>query len=358
MQSTMQSTADSEALKKAAAAKVEKRAKSLSYVKNLARVGAKYAVLREGKEKQQDLLKALQFYTQAAQFGHPGANYELAVMHDRGVPGLVARDEGKATEHYFLAAAGGMPQAKFNLGLMYYEGRGVRKDCGRAMRLWEGAAALNHAKSMVTLAEKYFNGLTPVPGSNTSEVEGCVHQDFGKALHYWGLAAELDHPKAIYSLAIVHELGVGVEASEARARALYELSAYCWAQQNQPPPGREGHMDGTQRKPVKLPAWFKVGDVTGKGGAGGGGREAAAPPFPVTLPAFASHARLLASAPPLPPPPPPPPRKRWRRASTRSGRAERGPTRSGRPPSSSHGRGGSGPASLGSTADSSRAPSP
>mmetsp|Transcript_32760 Transcript_32760/g.73962 ORF Transcript_32760/g.73962 Transcript_32760/m.73962 type:complete len:131 (+) Transcript_32760:84-476(+) len=85
---------------------------SEAYIKNLARVGAKYATAREGFEKQQDLLKAFQFYNQAAQYGHPGSNYELGIMYESGVPGsggfAVEKDLAKAIKFYKVAADGGM----------------------------------------------------------------------------------------------------------------------------------------------------------------------------------------------------------------------------------------------------------
>ena len=120
---------------------------SATYVKNLARVGARYSTARD--ERQQDHLKAFQFYSQAAQYGHAGANYELGVMYDQGVPGRVEQDPLRAAAHYIVAAEQDMAAAKFNLGLMYEEGRGVAQNAGKALALWSEAAALNHVKSMV-----------------------------------------------------------------------------------------------------------------------------------------------------------------------------------------------------------------
>jgi hypothetical protein len=94
-------------------------------------VGAQYAARPTGHEQQQDLLKAFQFYSQAAQYGHAGANYELGVMYDQGVLGVVEEDPAKAALCYAAAADGGMAAAKFNLALLCARGR---CRCGRKRR--------------------------------------------------------------------------------------------------------------------------------------------------------------------------------------------------------------------------------
>jgi TPR repeat protein len=116
------------------------------YVMNLAKIGAQSASARVGRPRQQDLLKAFQFYSQAAQYGHAGANYELGVMYDQGVLGVVEEDPLKAALCYGAAADGGMAAAKFNLAFLYEKGRGVTQNVARALTLWEGASALNHSK--------------------------------------------------------------------------------------------------------------------------------------------------------------------------------------------------------------------
>lgn len=54
---------------------VRKERCSPVYIKALARVGAKYSAARDQKER--DSLKAFQFFSQSAQYGHAGSNYEV-----------------------------------------------------------------------------------------------------------------------------------------------------------------------------------------------------------------------------------------------------------------------------------------
>ena len=282
---------------------------SSAYVKNLARVGARCAARHAGHETQQDLLRAYQFYSQAAQFGHAGANYELGVMFDEGVPGVVEKDPSKALLCFNVAADRGMAAAKFNLALMCESGRHVSCNLVRARTLLEEAARLNHAPSLFKLGEIYFQGKTqgaksgaPTPTKQASEVEkkgaglpsldtvsvesdgGAVEMDHHKAVFYWGLAAELDYPKAIHALGIVYKYGVGpAKQSSAKAAALFELAAYCWVQQNHPGASAQADLSSIgDRKTVSssnsrrrndkarssgqskfaLPEWLKMSDGT------------------------------------------------------------------------------------------------
>jgi len=104
-------------------------------------------------------MKAFQFYSQAAQYGHVGANYELGVMFDRGVTRVVEENPEKAALHYQVAVDGGVAAAMFNLGFMYEKGRGVVRSLDRALSLWEDASELGHSKvHCFATALLYFTG--------------------------------------------------------------------------------------------------------------------------------------------------------------------------------------------------------
>ena len=51
-----------------------------------------------------------------------------------------------------------MAAAKFNLGLLCAQGRGLSRNPARALALWEDAAQRNHAPSLFKLGELYFQG--------------------------------------------------------------------------------------------------------------------------------------------------------------------------------------------------------
>jgi uncharacterized protein len=148
---------------------------SATYVNNLAAMGAKYGSARN--ELERDVLKAMQFYSQAAQYGHPGANFELGCLYHFGVPGVVSVNHSKAMKHYQVAADAGMVGAKYNLGLLW-----EHHNEDKAMVLWGEAADLGHSKAMCCLALRYFHGITI--DERTGKILGVVPQDVRTVCDY------------------------------------------------------------------------------------------------------------------------------------------------------------------------------
>jgi len=62
----------------------------------------------------------------SAEQGDADAQYNLALMYDRGVG--VEEDDAEALKWYRLAAGQGYAKAQYNLGMMYYFGKGVPLD--------------------------------------------------------------------------------------------------------------------------------------------------------------------------------------------------------------------------------------
>ena len=67
------------------------------------------------------------------------AFYTLGGYYDRGVMGM-PQDFAKANELYLKAGELGCPEAYYNLGTAYYNGRGVEVDKKKAKHYWELAA--------------------------------------------------------------------------------------------------------------------------------------------------------------------------------------------------------------------------
>lgn len=141
---------------------------SKTYINNLAAIGAKYGSARN--ERERDILKAMQFYSQAAQYGHPGANFELGCLYHFGVPGIVSIKHNKAMKHYKVASQAGIVGATYNLAMLWEE-----HDEDKAMVLWGEAADQGHAKAMCCLAVRYFHGITI--DQVTGKIVGVVPQD-------------------------------------------------------------------------------------------------------------------------------------------------------------------------------------
>ena len=57
-----------------------------------------------------------------------------------------------------VQAEQGHSKAQYNLGLLYYNGRGVRKDYKEAVKWYRRSAEQGHSKAQFNLALRYANG--------------------------------------------------------------------------------------------------------------------------------------------------------------------------------------------------------
>jgi TPR repeat protein len=64
----------------------------------------------------------------------------------------VPEDFGRAAFWYRKAAAGGNPDAMYNLGRMYENGKGVERDLKQAAELYGKAAGRGNAEAKIALA--------------------------------------------------------------------------------------------------------------------------------------------------------------------------------------------------------------
>jgi hypothetical protein len=92
-----------------------------------------------GRGVERDLANAATWYRKAAEQGHVGSQYRLAVMYDEGT-GL-PRDTGKAAKWYHRAAKQGHGPAQNAIGTMYAEGRGVSRNLEKATKWLSRASA-------------------------------------------------------------------------------------------------------------------------------------------------------------------------------------------------------------------------
>jgi len=67
-----------------------------------------------------------------------------------------------AMAKYKQAAAQGLEEGQFGLGIMYDRGHGVRQDYAEAVKWWKLAAAQGHAFAQYHLGLKYKNGQSVV----------------------------------------------------------------------------------------------------------------------------------------------------------------------------------------------------
>ena len=91
------------------------------------------------------------------------------------------------------AAEQGNPLSQFNLGLMYYKGRGVRRDYKEAVKWWRLAAEKGFAEALNNLGMMYGNG------------DGVAQDDV--EAHKWFDLAASRHPPGRKRRKSVHDRG-------------------------------------------------------------------------------------------------------------------------------------------------------
>lgn len=134
---------------------------------------------------------------------------------DQGYQALESERYGEALPIFTeLAAQYGQSSAKNNLGYMYENGFGVRRNLPEAVRWYELAVAEDSK-----LAVAHTNlGVMLLYGRGTS-------QDTARASKLFRVAADLGDARAQYFLGTAYEKGLGVSLNPAEATRLYKLSA-------------------------------------------------------------------------------------------------------------------------------------
>lgn len=116
-------------------------------------------MLELGLGVEADPTSAMRLYRQSAEGGNVEALNRVALMHYRGEAGA-AQDYAEAVRLFDLAAEQGDRNALFNLGKLYFEGKGVEKDPAQAIAYYRQAADKDHILALNTLGALYRAGAT------------------------------------------------------------------------------------------------------------------------------------------------------------------------------------------------------
>src|SRR2546422_434692 len=145
-----------------------------------------------------------------ADSGDAAAQFNLGWLYydGRGVP----QDYAQARQWYEKAAAQGNAKAQNNLGVLYQNGQGGLQDYAQARQWYEKAAAQGHAEAQWHLGEMYYDG------------KG-VPKDDAKAAEWHQKAAAQGDAVAQELLALMYNEGIGVPSDGVLAYAWLNLSA-------------------------------------------------------------------------------------------------------------------------------------
>jgi hypothetical protein len=111
---------------------------------NLARLHA------DGRGVAQDLPKAIELWSRAAEAGNVTARFNLGLQYASGSG--VPKDMKKAASYLLQAAESGLPEAQFAVAGFYRDGTGVEKDLEAARQWYERAATAGFEPARAELA--------------------------------------------------------------------------------------------------------------------------------------------------------------------------------------------------------------
>ena len=114
---------------------------------------------------------------------------------------------------YLEDAKKGDVDAKYQVGILYVEGKHVPKDVNEGIRWLQDAAKSDHAMAQLKLGEIYLNGLPQ------------VDKDYVIAVNWLQKAADTGNPDAQYNLGNMYKKGLGVDKSNAKAVKWFRLAA-------------------------------------------------------------------------------------------------------------------------------------
>ena len=177
----------------------------------------------KGTGVKRDAAAALEWYYKAANQGNLYAQLSLGHFYEAGIG--VPKEATKAAYWFQQAAKQGDTVAQYNMGLLCSEGRGVAQNPGEARKWFEQAAAQEIARSAklptdaggegsipYELALMYYNGRT-------------LPKDYGKAFLLARAAAARQHVAAYYLMGQLYQNGYGVDRDYSEALKWYEQGA-------------------------------------------------------------------------------------------------------------------------------------
>uniref|UniRef100_A0AC34FW20 MYND-type domain-containing protein n=1 Tax=Panagrolaimus sp. ES5 TaxID=591445 RepID=A0AC34FW20_9BILA len=175
---------------------------------------------RDGIEFRQDYKKAAEHYAKAAELGNPEGMYNLGKLYHDG--NGVKRDYAESMKLYLKAAnskpinkimvGSGISEAQHAIGLNYMEGVGVEKDYQKAAEWFEKAVKNGFGASANNLGCIYRNGL----GVQRSPL---------KAFNYYKFAAGTGDTAAMMNLSDCYFDGEGTAKNDAQGQKWLQLAA-------------------------------------------------------------------------------------------------------------------------------------
>lgn len=143
--------------------------------------------------------------------GVPEAQHDLAAIYTAGHGG-VPQNYDRAAYWFEQAAANGVANAAYNLGVLNHQGLGIDQNMDKAIGWYSRAAELGHPEAQYNLGIAYIEGIG-------------VPYDAAKAAAYFENAANNNIMEAAYNLGLIYENGLLGEAQPDKALSWYKKAA-------------------------------------------------------------------------------------------------------------------------------------
>ncbi|KAK4190546.1 hypothetical protein QBC35DRAFT_72750 [Podospora australis] len=168
-----------------------------------------------GEKRYREGIKWLKLASEAADNIYNAAPYHLGCLYETGYGDDVFLDENYAAELFTQAADLGHPEANFRMGDAYEHGKlNCPKDPALSVHFYTGAAERGHAAAMMGLCAWYMVGAEPV-----------LEKDEEEAYEWARRSAELGHVKAQYAVGYFTEMGIGCRRDILEANVWYVKAA-------------------------------------------------------------------------------------------------------------------------------------
>ncbi len=169
------------------------------------------APLSQRAERDASLSDALKSYEDQAIKGVASAQHDLAAIYTAGRAG-VDQNFTKAAFWFEEAASNGIPNAAYNLGVLYHQGLGVDQDLDKALYWYREAAKKNHPEAQYNL------GIAHIEGIGTDYNPQLAAEFFERS-------AKGGIMEAAYNLGLIYENGLLGQPNNQEALYWYKTAA-------------------------------------------------------------------------------------------------------------------------------------
>ncbi|KAF5019409.1 hypothetical protein F66182_8581 [Fusarium sp. NRRL 66182] len=168
-----------------------------------------------GEKRYREGIKWMKLASEAADTQYNSAPYQLGCLYENGYGADIFKDDNHAAELFTQAAELGHPEANFRLGDAYEHGLlNCPRDPALSVHFYTGAAERGHAGAMMGLCAWYMVGAPPI-----------LDKDEEEAYEWARRSADLGFIKAQYAVGYFTEMGIGCRRDVLEANVWYVKAA-------------------------------------------------------------------------------------------------------------------------------------